>query len=214
MSHSPAASLLRDLIHRMSTKERVTDSSQSASWHAHREAERLSDPGLLPGLESFIASSKSKDELKAAYFILGALGANASDPRCAHMLAERLPIEKDKYVLASALEALAKIEKPADFPLEAVFACLLDDRWLVRHAAIRALCKTQSASVEERLLQHLSSTSEPYDMIYCHVTLGEVGGARSLPALQAGLASRKRDVKASAEAAIRAIGLRLNSSVE
>jgi HEAT repeat protein len=202
---------IADLIHRMSAKEQVTDSDQSVRWHAHREAERLSDPDLLADLQSFVASSKSKDERKAAYFLLGALGSNASNPHCARVLIERLHAERDKYVLAVVLEALAKIEKPDGLPLDAIFSCLSDDRWSVRHAAICALRKTNSAEVEERLLQHLSSTTEPYDMIYCHVTLGCVGGAKSLPALQAGLASRKRDVKASAEAAVRAINSRLAS---
>ena len=192
----------------MSAKERVASSSQSVSWHAHREAERLSDPALLTELRSLVASSASKSELRALYFVLGALGANTSDVRCAYLLVERVPVEKDKYVLASVLEALAKIEKPADFPLEGVFERLSDNRWLVRHAAIGALLKTNSSVVEDRLLQHLASTNDPYDMIYCHVTLGSVGSAKCLPALQPGLASRKQDVKGSAEAAVRAIGLR------
>jgi HEAT repeat protein len=200
---------ITNLIQRMSIKEQVSDSTQSASWHAHREAEQLSEPGLIGELQAFASSSKSKDERKAAYFILGALGSNLLDPQAGYVLVERVPVERDKYVLAAALDALAKIEKPASFPLTAVFACLLDDRWLVRHAAIRALRKTNSAEVEAKLVEHLSRTAEPHDMIYCHLTLGSVGGAGALQALQAGLTSRKRDVRSSAEAAARAINLRI-----
>jgi HEAT repeat protein len=198
-----------DLIRRLTTVERAAHSDQSVSWHALREAEGIRDLSLLEDLETLVNTSKSKNERKAAYFILGALGQNRSDARCALLLTERLRQEKDKYVLAAALDALAKIDKPCNFPLEAIYERLSDERWLVRHAAIRALQKTDSATVEEQLLKHLSLTDEPYDVIYCHATLGSVGSANSLPALEVGLTSRKRDVEASAASAIRAIKARI-----
>jgi len=201
--------MLTDLVRRMVTKDVRTSSNQSISWHAHREAEGLSDPGLIPELQALLETSKSNDERKSAYFILGALGANTSDRRCARVVGEQLGKEKDKYVLMTGLEALEKIEKPRDFPLEDVFVYLSDKRWLVRHAAIRALRKTDTPEVEERLLNHLSSTEDAHDRIYCHSTLGSVGSARSLPALEASLRSRNLDVKASAETAIRSINTRI-----
>jgi HEAT repeat protein len=203
---------LHDLIRRMSTREVRVDSAQSVSWQAHREAEQVADPTIRSALEAFLATGKSKDERKAVYFLLGALGANASDVRCAIVLSNYIPEEQDKYVLSTILEALAKITKPKDFPLDNVFHCLSDKRWLVRHAAIQALRTTDSADVEDRLLQHLSSFTEPFDMIYCHVTLGGVGSAKSLPALTQNLRSRKRDVRMSAEAAIRGIEGRIAMS--
>jgi hypothetical protein len=90
-----------------------------------------------------------------------------------------------------------------------VLGLLSESRWLVRHAAITALQRTQSLEVEQTLLQHLASTADPFDMIYCHATLGGIGTALSLPALEAGCRSRKRDVKGSAEQAICAINARL-----
>jgi len=200
---------LGDLIRRMTTVEHVTHSDHSLSWNAHREAEKLTDLSHLEDLELLLRTSKSKEERKAAYFILGALGENTSDARCAFVLAKQLGNEKDKYGLAVSLDALAKIEKPRGFPLEAVYECLSDHRWLVRHAAIRALAKTCSVEVEDRLLKHLSLTDESHDIIYCHATLGSVGGEKSLPALELGLASRKRDVRDSAAFAIRTIKARI-----
>src|SRR5262245_29957606 len=123
----------------MSAKEPATSSDQSLSWQAHREAERISDLALLEDLAALVDSSKSKDDRKAAYFILGALGANTSDARCGLRLLEGLRREKDKYALAAALDALAKIVKPHEFPLQDILQHLSDKRWLVRHAAIRAL---------------------------------------------------------------------------
>ncbi len=206
---SPA---LHDLIRRMSTREVRIDSAQSVSWQAHREAEQVADATILSELQAFLATSKSKDEREAVYFLLGAIGANASDVRCAIVLSNYITQERDKYVLSTILQALAKITKPRDFPLENVFHCLSDKRWLVRHAAIQALRATDSPDVEDRLLQHLISPIEPFDVIYCQVTLGGVGTAKSLPALTQNLRSRKRDVKMSAEAAIRGIEGRITMS--
>ena len=120
--------------------------------------------------------------------------------------------EKDKYVLASVLDALAKVDKPNAVPLSTVFALLSDARWLVRHSAIRALRRASAPAVEQKLIEHLAATTEPYDMAYCHSVLGDVGSPRALPALEVGLSSRKRDVKNSAEEAIRAIKLRFAPS--
>lgn len=200
---------LSDLIGRMIVVEQVTHSDHSISWHAHREAEQIRDLAILDELSTFIASSKSKDERKAAYFLLGALGANTADVRCADALNARLSVEKDKYVLAAILEALAKLTKPRDFPLGAIFQHLSDKRWLVRHTAIRALLKTDSENAEAQLLKHLSATTDPDDMIYCHATLGSIGTAASIPLIEIGRASRKRDVRASAEIAIEAIKSRV-----
>lgn len=42
--------LLSELIPRMTTVEQVTNSDQSISWHAHREAEQICDPAFLEEL--------------------------------------------------------------------------------------------------------------------------------------------------------------------
>jgi HEAT repeat protein len=175
------------------------------SWHAHREAEKAHEIAWVEALRTFVETSKSKDERSAAYFILGALGVNTGDARCAEVLVARVSQETDKYLLAAALDAVTKVDKPAGLPLDNVFNCLADKRWLVRQAAIRALQKTHSPEAEARVLEHLTATDEPYDMVYCHRTLASIGSERSLAALNANLGSRKRDVKASAAAAIRAI---------
>jgi hypothetical protein len=58
------------------------------------------------------------------------------------------------------------------------------------------------------LLEILATTSNPYDVIYCHATLNQIGTRKALPALTQNLKSRKRDVKVSAQAAIEAIKAR------
>ncbi len=200
--------MLNDLIRRMTLKEDVKNSDDSTSWHAYREAEKLADHSYISELNNFVEVSPSKEERKAAYFILGAIGSNTADIRCAQILLKRVPIETDKYVLSALLGSVAKLPKPTELPLEAIFLLLHEKRWLVRHAAIQALRQSESAGAEDRLLELLATTSDPYDKVYCHSALNSIGTHRSIPLLTQSLTSRKRDVKSSAETAIAAIQAR------
>lgn len=120
--------------------------------------------------------------------------------------------ETNKYVLATLLDSLAHVSKPSDLALSPVFAFLGDDRWLVRHSAIRSLTRTNSPEVEERILHVLETTSDPYDLVYCQATLNEIGSAKAIPFIAKNLKSRKRDVKDSARFAIEAIQTRERSN--
>jgi HEAT repeat protein len=199
---------LRDLLDRMTTKEVVINSEQSTSWKALREAERLNDETLLDELAALIQSSRNTRERKAAYFIVGAIGSNTGTPFSAAILLRGASLEKDKYVLSSVLEALRKASKPNDIPLDPIYHLLDDPRWLVRHAAILALANSDAPVTEERIIAHLFETKDAFDKVYCHVALGSIGTLRSLDAIEANLKSRKRDVKQSAKAAIKAIHAR------
>ena len=199
---------LIDLIERMTRPEPHANSADSVSWHAHREAEKIDDVSLLQELNAFLENSAGKEARSAVYFIIGKIGKNCGSPECASVLIARSKTEKDKYALSALLDRLADIPKPASVDLAPVFALLQDKRWLVRHAAIRSLINTASAEAEGRILAHLRDASDPDDAICCHATLNRIGTAAALPALEAGLKSRKRDVKLSAQAAIEAIAAR------
>lgn len=199
---------LTDLLERLAVKESAGNSDDSISWHAHREAEQLRDLTLVGELDAFLTSNPPPCKRAAAYFIVGKIGKNCGAPECARMLIGHASKEKDKYALSSMLDRLADIPKPAHIDLEPVFALLEDKRWLVRHAAIRSLRNVSSSEPEERLLALLDSTIDPDDLIYCHSTLNYIGTSKSLAALRSNLASRKRDIKLSAAAAIEAIEAR------
>jgi HEAT repeat protein len=197
-----------DLIRRIALKEKVKNSDDSISWHAHREAEKIANPEVLVDLEMIAETSKSKDERKAVYFVLGIVGKNSGDVRFTRALLRYALQEQDKYVLSALLAGLEKTRKPSDVLLEPIFKFLSDERWLVRHAAIQALKNSDSPVAEEKLLALLESTGDQYDKIYCHSTLNQIGTLRSIPAISQSLTSRKRDVKASARTAIAAIATR------
>lgn len=183
-------------------------SADSVSWHAHREAEKMDDPSIVQELDAYLREKPAKAERAAAYFIVGKIGKNRRSAECASVLIAHIGPENDKYALAGLLDRLADIPKLAGVDLAPVYGLLHDKRWLVRHAAIRSLINTTTREAEDRVLEVLRDSDDPDDAIYCHATLNRIGTAKALPALEAGLKSRKRDVKLSARAAIDAIAAR------
>jgi len=199
---------LLELIQQMTAQQDVVSSGDSISWQAHREAELLSDMTLVDELDAYLGQKPKKERRAAAYFIIAKIGKNCLSEECASRLIEYSSKEPDKYALASLLERLADIPKPESVDFRPLFPFLKDKRWLVRHAAIQSLKRCTSAEAEDKLLEILATTSDPYDIIYCHATLNQIGTRKALPALTQNLKSRKRDVKVSAQAAIEAIKTR------
>lgn len=196
---------LLELIQQMAAQKDVVSSGDSISWQAHREAELLSDITLVDELDAYLGQKPKKEHRAAAYFIIGKIGKNCLSEACASRLIEYSSKEPDKYALASLLERLADIPKPEGVDVTPLFPFLKDKRWLVRHSAIQSLKHCASAEAEDKLLEILATTSDPYDVIYCHATLNQIGTRKAVPALTQNLKSRKRDVKVSAQAAIEAI---------
>ncbi len=199
---------LHDLISRMTVREKVMNSEESISWHAYREAESLEELSALQELDAFLRASPPKAECSAAYFMVGALGKNLKESRCASTLISYIPSETDKQALATLLDNIAKVPVGIGTDLGPVYDLLRDTRWLVRHSAIQALRTSRTPETEDRLLAALVESTDPRDKVYCHSVLSRVGTLKSIPALQAGLESSKRDVKLSAKAAIQEIMLR------
>jgi HEAT repeat protein len=183
------ASLI-DLIARMTMREGNVNSDESIAWHAHREAEALSDAFLINELAEYVQQESKQDCREAAYFILGKLGEKFPESESAAFLVEQVKKEKNKYVLATLLDALGHILKPADLDLTPIHALLFDKKSLVRHAAIKSLKLTNSPTVEDMILNVLKTTSDPYDLVYCQATLNEIGSAKAIPFIAKNLKSR------------------------
>ena len=195
---------LEDLIERLADQAPTTSSAQSVSFAAHREAEQLTDASIVDELAEAVRRLKPAQR-SGCYFIIGKVGRNSGEERCAAILLDLLPSETSKYNLASLLDGVAGVPKGPRFDLSPVYPLLDDKRWLVRHAAIRALDNSASPDAEVRLLSHLASTVDQYDMTYCHAVLSRIGTIRALPAIEPNLMSKKRDVRDSARWAVDAI---------
>ncbi len=195
---------LEDLVERLADRTEVRSSSESVSWAAHREAEQFTDISMVSELAE-AARTLPTAKRRGCYFTIGKIGLNLQDEHCAAVLLDLLPAESDKYNLDCLLQRVGEIPKGPTFDLSVVFPLLDDRRWLVRHAAIRALDYSANPDVEGQLIKHLLATMDAYDQTYCHAVLNHIGTRRALPAIEANLKSRKRDVKMSAEFAVHAI---------
>lgn len=173
---------LLDLLRRMTVKQRVS-SADSISWHAHREAELLADLSLVDELDAFLGQTPHKEQRAAAYDIIGKIGKNCRGEACASRLIEYASKEPDKYALSGLLDRLADIPKTESVDIRPLFALVDDTRWQVRHSAIRSLNGGNRAEAEDKLLEILATTSDPYDVLYCQSTLNQIGTRKSLPAL-------------------------------
>lgn len=195
---------LEDLLERLADRTEVHSSSESISWAAHREAELLSDITMVNELADG-ARTLPTAKRSGCYFTIGKIGLNLQDERCVAVLLDLLSSEDNQYNLDCLLQRVGEIPKGPGLDLSPVFPLLDDKRWLVRHAAIQALDRSANPQVEARVIAHISATSDPYDLTYCHAVLNHIGTRRALPVLEANLKSRKRDVKSSAKLAMQAI---------
>ena len=188
-----------------------TDSKDSISWHAHREAEKLSDESLYPILIKIIEDNpqkKKKDIRDAAYFILGKLLHNKFNKDACVFYIHRLAEETDKYVISSMLDRLIDVSIPEDVDISNIIECSKSDKWLIRHSALQALGSSSTPDSREALRYYINQDDEKkydYEIVYANASMGKIGTKEDIPFLQKHIDSRKRDIRLSASAAIEKI---------
>lgn len=201
---------LTDLIDRMNDTsdqkmEHGYKSSETVSWKALREAEKIDNIDFVPQLIDFIDKEKNKKNRDRAYFILGHLAKNTTDRSATQYLIHRVDQEIDKYIIGSLLDRIADLEKPKGTDLTPIIKATKNNKWLIRHSAIQALENSNDQVAENTLIEILNKSEDPSDLTYSNSTLNKIGTAKAIPNLERHLSSRKRDVKISAKLAIEEI---------
>lgn len=202
---------LKNLINRMSAVEETYNSEDTVSWKATREAENLTDTALLPILEEIItenAKPKGRHIRNEAYFIYGKILKNSFDRNGCVFFINRLTVETDKYILSGMLDRLADIEIPTDLDISPIILHTQSEKWLVRHAAIRALgsCSTQkSRDALSFFLKQEDEKKYKYEITYANAAMGKIGDHTDIPLLERHINSRIQDIKISAQMAIEKI---------
>jgi HEAT repeat protein len=208
---------LSDIIERMcDTSDQAPtvpgyNSSNTVSWNALREAEKLENKDLISDLIKFLDTEKNKNKRDKAYFILGCLAKNTNEHSALNYLINRVSKETDKYIVASMLDRIANIKKPLGTDLQPLINAIKSDKWLIRHSAIQSLNNTTDAVAEESLIEILDNSEDPFDLTYANATLNRIGTPKAIPILEKHLKSRKRDVRESAKFAIEEIKKRYPS---
>lgn len=210
---------LMELIGRINAQEEhFTDSRETVSWKALREAETLTDPALFPLLREIITDNEGKAKTRrevrrAAYFVYGRLMEKAFSPAEAPFLLERLRVESDKYVLSNLLDRMGDWGRkglllPEGMDFSPVLALTRDDRRQVRHDALRALSACPGEASREACAFYLRQGDEKtyqYEIYYANIALQTIGTAAEIPLLERFLKSRRPDLKLTAQYAVQYI---------
>ena len=207
---------LTELIYRMCNEEECSSTSDSISWKAYREAEKLSDTSFLPFLEGIIWGNskndkKDKKTRRAVYFIIGKTIKNSFDESGCKFLIERLDIETDRYVLSAIMDLFISINVPPNIDIEPIVRHSKSDVWLIRHSAIHALGCSDTTKSKEALYYYLNLTDEKeyrYEIVYANSALGNIGNEEDIPILEQHINSRISDIRESARYAIETINKR------
>lgn len=200
---------LSDLLKRMGVKESNSNSSESTSFAAHREAEGLQKREYISILIEFISTRNSlKDKLvrKDAYFILGKLLIKYKNYEAVQFMIDQLRVESDKYILCSILDRLADIEKTDSIDITPIIEHIQNDKWLIRYSAICALKKSSSQlarqTAKDIIVECLDLKKFKSEVTYANSVLSDIGTYEEIDVLESLLSSRIRDIKDSAEFAI------------
>ena len=206
------------LLEQMEQNSVSANSSQSTLLRAHRKAEKLNAPALLPILREIIENSNTKEKQeirKNAYFIIASLLKKTMRSVYCQYLVDRLGIENDKYVLSSMLDGIAQLHIPNDVDLSLLIECTRSDQWLVRHSAINALSASNSECSREAARYWVAQSDEKtykYEIIYANAVLGSIGDSKDINILERHIDSDIVDVKESALYAIKSIVARNNKN--
>lgn len=211
-------SKLLTLIEKMYRDSFSSGSSKSVAWRAYRKAEKLDDPELLPVLRDLINTNDSndkKDFRKSAYFIMISLLSKTMIPDYCQFIIDRLGKETDIYVLESMLRGIGrKLKIPDEVDPEHLINCCKNDKWLVRHSAIAALCASNTEESREAARFWVRQSDEKTykdEIIYAISSLSVIGEECDIGLIDRHIHSGIRDIRESASYAINRINAKIGS---
>ncbi len=196
-----------DLISRINRREPVGSSEKDVRWLAYREADNLDDPALYPVLESVIVSNEGKENAdirKGAYIIMERLLKNCFERSCVDFLLDRAQIETDGDVRVAVLNALSDVKVTGDSDISILIALADHPAWQIRFAALCALGSFSTPESKTALYDFLERDRKKYknEIVYAIASLGRIGTADDIPALEKFLEVHIQDMKIAAEFAI------------
>lgn len=209
-----------DLIERMNSNELVTNSNDSISWRAHREAEAIADISYYPILKELVLANsgpKYKKFRDAVYYIFGKLLKNNPLNEYIAFYLQQMSIETDKYILSSMLDRVADIKIPPEISTEILVSLAMHDKWLIRQSAIRALGASSTIESKKAIYYYINQSDEKAykdEIIYANSSLGAIGSLEDIQILEQHIKSRTRDIRNSAEFAINRIKEQYETNVK
>ena len=204
---------LNELIERMCDRSDFNfvpgfDSTKTISWKATREAEKLSDERYIPLLKKVIDKETDDRKRDRAYFILGHIAMNVSDPSVASFFIQRIPSETGNEILSSMLLNLKPLYKPKGTDIQPLLQLAAAAQEEVRQSAIQALAHCDDKEAEATLVNILQTSNEKYDLLYAMEALRDSGSSASIAAIKKHSNSKDKELRTAAAEAVSAINSR------
>lgn len=209
---------VEDLIQRINTKGDLApgmSSSETISWKAIREAEKLTDDSLYPILKKLILLHPEEEYVayrKAAYQILIKLLINVPKDEYFVFYLEQLKKEHNSGLLSTVLIYSEDLKIPPAISVDSIIALTKSEDWMVRWHAISALQSSATPESRQALRYYIEQEDVKTfkdEITNANMALGEIGCAEDIPILEKHTKSVNGDVRGSANIAIAKIKERM-----
>lgn len=209
---------VEDLIQRINTSGDLApgmSSSETISWKAYREAEKLTDDSLYPVLKKLILLHPQEEYVayrEAAYHILIQLLKNVPKDEYFIFYLEQLEKEHNSNLLCSVLFSARDIKIPPAISADSVIALTKSEDESVRKDAIYALQSSATPESRQALRYYIEQEDVKTfkdEITNANMALGEIGCAEDIPVLEKHTKNVNGDIRGSANIAIAKIKERL-----
>lgn len=158
-------------------------SSDSISWYAYRQSEKLNSQEDKKELLALLTNENYADFKKYIYCCLSNICSNTNDKDLFNFLIDKVQIEDDEKIKVSILSRLSDVIKDSSYNIAPIKILVAEGTADESHAAIKALSNTNDPEVEDILLDEFKITSTHMKGMICG-PLSTVGTLKSIPILK------------------------------
>ena len=158
-------------------------STDSISWYAYRQSDKLNSQDHKAELLSLLGNERYVDLKKYIYCCLSSICSNSNDKELFNFLIDKVQIEDDERIKVSILSRLSDVIKDSTYNIEPIKILVKEGTGDESHAAIKALANTNDPEVEDILLDEFKITSTHMKGMICG-PLSTVGTLKSIPILR------------------------------
>lgn len=206
------------LLDELSLPDGIIGRLDASKWHFWKRKEQIGENEVFPLLREYIEQRTKQADTKVrenAYSVFVKLLFRTFDPEHCQFLIDRLKAETNKYILHTMLSGISRLQLPEGIDISPIVECSKSEEWMVRHAAIMALGRSNTDASREAVRYWVRQENEKqykFELIYANAALGYIGEPGDTALLEQHIHSRIPDVKDSAIYAINNIKKRFGTN--
>ncbi len=171
---------------------------------AEEEAKQIGNLEYIEQLKVFIEKSKHEDLKQNAYSVLFNIYSNIGESGILTFSIDKLATEKKDATLETILRNIQYLKKeiPSEINIDNILNLTNYKKHALRNAAIMCLKSANNPKAEDKLIEIISTSTDPYGLTYANATIRIIGTAKSIPYLLKLVDHKKQDVAFTALNAI------------